>query len=938
MAVFLDTLCKCDGRFRETVKQEERERLDVAREGTEQILIHTFHTLEVAIVSLSGEYERVDGVCYKPLLPSLLTLLQEPTPQEPILNYVRSSITVTKALLSCVGSILHQGSQYLLTSLPLFIDVHKYGVHVAIGKKFMFFESRFGFSGASSQVEPDSLSSSAYKQHIYGVESDKKNSSGGSRKLGGASSDGNGRGTITGDEESICCKAFLRCLALLLHPTHGPAAEFPMSTTTSEDVRDRRNRLAVSTVGLKIREETTAALLQGGGVECICHALTSIHATDSRLFCLRILRQCARLSASVCELLASIEGFIRTVIDTISLATTQSNYTHKATAMLLSCDLLRRVAEPSALFHSSLLEACFSSMHRLPELQRENKEASHVMFFICTTLAVELCSRDLQPAFRVFQTSFLQSCLVSVDSVLVDAGEIDASTYVQAIEGTNYGYPSIGLLDGFVHLAHAILCNFQNVIDQNVVTQAAVNLGFASKEGEYTEESLSNVCGLFIRSGVWERLSSILQCCVTSSLISPLGTEYALEVVHVIVSHLFHDAAERESQQQQRQQQQHKENGSSMSPTTSDSMTHFPQPLSDQLTTALTSLLRQPAIHALRVWPPWIGGGSNTASILVRQIMSILFVPFSRATPPYSIAKVQKVLYNEMIISKVLDAISEMKTTEIDAPLGFVCRLVLGSVYFAGQFVQCEGLQLLRERGLFSAEYTGELEMLLIHSLQIVSQLARLSENHYELIHRSDLYSFLPGLLQHPSPKVRTKTCNLIGNLFRHSDLFYLPIRDAHILPYLVNSVYDEDPDVRKFACFAIGNCVYYSDILCVNVVECLPQLVSLLKESEKTAANAAGALGNLVRTSEVILSQVLQAGTVEGLLQCLAPNSFQSPRLIALLSLGNVCRYEEGVRAVVKANGVVILSTLVTRGATQKETSYANRILAKLQQPQQPA
>ncbi len=76
-----------------------------------------------------------------------------------------------------------------------------------------------------------------------------------------------------------------------------------------------------------------------------------------------------------------------------------------------------------------------------------------------------------------------------------------------------------------------------------------------------------------------------------------------------------------------------------------------------------------------------------------------------------------------------------------------------------------------------------------------------------------------------------------------------------------------------------------------------MPLLVELLKDSEeKTRANAAGALGNFVRNSNALCKDLIKHGALKQLLEVVANDQgpSQSPRRIALFSIGNLCVYKE--------------------------------------------
>jgi len=62
---------------------------------------------------------------------------------------------------------------------------------------------------------------------------------------------------------------------------------------------------------------------------------------------------------------------------------------------------------------------------------------------------------------------------------------------------------------------------------------------------------------------------------------------------------------------------------------------------------------------------------------------------------------------------------------------------------------------------------------LIVDSLSLISQLARISKDFYEPIHNANIYADLNTLIQHPDAGIRAKVCNLIGNLCRHTQFFY---------------------------------------------------------------------------------------------------------------------------------------------------------------------
>merc|ERR1740121_1866272 len=125
----------------------------------------------------------------------------------------------------------------------------------------------------------------------------------------------------------------------------------------------------------------------------------------------------------------------------------------------------------------------------------------------------------------------------------------------------------------------------------------------------------------------------------------------------------------------------------------------------------------------------------------------------------------------------------------------------------------------------------------------------------------------LRELLASASAGVRAKACNAIGNMARHSSAFYESIQQAGVLQQLTPLCADSDSACRKFASFAVGNCAFHSDVLYQGLAPAIPQLLQLLEDDdEKTRANAAGAIGNLVRNSAELCGRMISEGALQGL------------------------------------------------------------------------
>lgn len=247
-------------------------------------------------------------------------------------------------------------------------------------------------------------------------------------------------------------------------------------------------------------------------------------------------------------------------------------------------------------------------------------------------------------------------------------------------------------------------------------------------------------------------------------------------------------------------------------------------------------------------------------------------------------------------------------------------ELVLTSSRFLTQFVDSNGLEVIDNlpndifhSNIINYEVNEDEKKYnnnetLMSGLQIASHLARNNEKYYDILLQVFTPSKLVSILQQNNSIIKSKCCNLIGNLCRHSDRFYSllstivinsqypslsSIKTTNVLNLIINCCNDNDSNTRKFACFAVGNAAFHSNELYSNLIKSIPFLRSALDdEDEKTRANAAGAIGNLVRNGndlELIMSKEL---IPEHLMKVVLNEKEISPQKISLFSLGTMAIY----------------------------------------------
>eukprot|EP00455_Lapot_gusevi_P018245 TRINITY_DN19924_c0_g2_i3.p1 TRINITY_DN19924_c0_g2~~TRINITY_DN19924_c0_g2_i3.p1 ORF type:complete len:357 (+),score=44.27 TRINITY_DN19924_c0_g2_i3:174-1244(+) len=353
--------------------------------------------------------------------------------------------------------------------------------------------------------------------------------------------------------------------------------------------------------------------------------------------------------------------------------------------------------------------------------------------------------------------------------------------------------------------------------------------------------------------------------------------------------------------------------------------------LPDSFLVVLISWCRESRLQRVSEWPVAFGGGTTSVCKFVQAIISILHVPFSLQPPLEDavMSRFQSTIYNQAAMRNLINCLKFLQAPQLEAAIGLLSRLILGSNYFVQQFIQFNGLAAINSHNLLSETHSPAI---LVDVLLILSQLARLSKEYYEAMGQSGFLPAVRPLLTHPDPNVRAKACNLLGNLSRHSAYFYPLLLEHDVLLPLLQCCGDSDSNTRKFACFALGNAAFHNDSLYPHLKGCLPLLVKLLSDpDEKTRANAAGAIGNLARNSDVLVTDIIEAQAIQKLLHCIREEDKQA-RKLALFSLGNLCNFAPCRHVLRNLNCVPILQQAAARSNDEQIQKYVTRIIRHIQ------
>ncbi|GFH11452.1 protein kinase domain-containing protein, partial [Haematococcus lacustris] len=340
---------------------------------------------------------------------------------------------------------------------------------------------------------------------------------------------------------------------------------------------------------------------------------------------------------------------------------------------------------------------------------------------------------------------------------------------------------------------------------------------------------------------------------------------------------------------------------------------------------------------ALAAWPASAGGGQQGVLAVTAACVDMLQVPMNSVVGAeggveglVAPAGFQDTLLRQGACSSLVAVLENSGVLDSPGaallPVNVLSRLVLSSTESAKQFVAAGGLNSSLVQRLLADTNPSAM---LVDVLLVISQLARLpardSFNPYESISKAAIY---------PNIKNALERQGLVGPL--------------------IDRCSDADKSTRKFACFAIGNAGFHNATLYEALRPAIGPLVGLLRSSEedKTRANAAGALGNLVRNSAALCGELIRAGALHALLDtaqsqdegaqgqsmgstagsnAAAPGDGGSPVSIALFSLGNMCAHRECREALLAAN---INMTIKRLSANPNPTvqKYLQRIQTKLQ------
>ncbi|XP_022640398.1 serine/threonine-protein kinase TIO isoform X2 [Vigna radiata var. radiata] len=302
-----------------------------------------------------------------------------------------------------------------------------------------------------------------------------------------------------------------------------------------------------------------------------------------------------------------------------------------------------------------------------------------------------------------------------------------------------------------------------------------------------------------------------------------------------------------------------------------------------------------------------------------------------------------KILVEVGVPGIILRCVDHMDLNDLGRPVAFLAKMVCHRP-LAIQLVSKGLLDPNRMRKLFDCSGPKEVTL---DALMIISDLARMDKVFYEYIKGATILEFLKDFLSHEDPNVRAKACSALGNMCRHSAYFYSSLARHQIVGILIERCSDPDKRTRKFACFAIGNAAYHNDLLYEELRRSIPHLANLLQmaEEDKTKANAAGALSNLVRNSDKLCEDIVSKGAVQSLLKLISDcavsalnpgrndSGNESPLKIALFSLAKMCAHPL-CRQFIRSSPLFPVIGRLQQSPESSIAKYASVIIGKVADP----
>ncbi|KAG2391763.1 hypothetical protein C9374_013248 [Naegleria lovaniensis] len=653
----------------------------------------------------------------------------------------------------------------------------------------------------------------------------------------------------------------IKALAELVHPVEGEIFQFPsifqtentLSTEIVECSQDNTIRGAIAKAALK--QNVLPALSE----------LFTHQEANVRVATLRTIYQLCRFSTDFSHQMSSdissLQSLISLVKDTTDIKTMYETELSALTLSIIFKDSPKIISQLGK-DNDALIGNCVVII---------NTSLDERLKCFCVLLLSRL-AQDSALKKRIISELFTPVGLGKINDILIKDFSIYQLHEVKRVEGSGFGFPDVGLLDGIIMLFNQV--------------------------SELWNASFNN---LLVKTGTWKSVCERLKS--SDIELSPEAVLASLKLMYDIAT------------------------------CNSENINNLVGDMS--IVRALIQALKDKILQSFSKWPVSRNGGGLYLSNLINATVGFLHLLYNQASIQEKeneklLAELIKIMHKEELVKYCISNLEFVSMDNFGSSLNFLASMVLTSNYFTKQYIKYGGLQPEFVQKVIDPSNPPSIIM---DGLSILSQIARMSKDYYKQIHQAKIYTFIKELLRHRESEVRAKVCNLIGNMCRHSAFFYEALEQHALIPDLIQRCKDMDANTRKFACFAIGNACFHNNNLYKPLAPCIPPLIELLAENsdEKTKANAAGALGNLVRNSNELVKDLLKSGAIEALVKTLHDEN-SSAKKIALFSLGNFCQYEECCVVLKQLNFEKTIAEIMVKSQDDAGVQkYCSRIQANL-------
>jgi hypothetical protein len=93
----------------------------------------------------------------------------------------------------------------------------------------------------------------------------------------------------------------------------------------------------------------------------------------------------------------------------------------------------------------------------------------------------------------------------------------------------------------------------------------------------------------------------------------------------------------------------------------------------------LISLIRDTKLKNINEWPSTYNNNNNnnTISTLIHDIIRILYIPFIHSVDQHILARIQKMIYNQMLVRHLIVSMRMLKVEELEMPVGKLYLIVV---------------------------------------------------------------------------------------------------------------------------------------------------------------------------------------------------------------------------------------------------------------------